>query len=302
MPSIAHNPSFNRFIWAVVVLVLCFAWPLYRLARFAVHEDLYSHVFLVPVICGYLVWSRRRSLPEDDEPRRSWAVCLWSMGFLLIVGYGLTVGSMVALTEADSLAWLILAFLLFFYGLCGWFWGWEAVRPIAFPLAFLVFMVPFPTLVRDAMVAFFQHASAPTAGAMLAMTGTSFVRDGLCFRLQGMMDFPINVAPECSGIHSSVVLLLAGLLASHLFLRTRWKQALLVAFVILLSIVRNGFRIFILLRLCVHHGPGMLDTTLHHQGGPLFFALSLVPFFLLLAILRRTDRKGPATKSELSGV
>ena len=292
----------NGFVWATAALVLCFALPLYRLAWFAVHDDLYSHIFLVPVISFWLVWSRRRLLADDSEPPRQWAACWLIAGFVVIVGYGIAVGSWVELTREDSLAVTTLAFLLFFYGLCCWFWGRDVLRRLVFPLVFLIVVIPFPTFVRDGIDSFFQHGSAPAADAMLTWAGTSFVRDGLRFRLQGMMDFPIDVAPECSGIHSSLVLLLASLLAGHLFLRTRWKQALLVLVVVPLAIIRNGFRIFVLLQLCVHHGPRMLDSRLHHQGGPLFFALSLVPFFLLLVVLRKSDRRAADLKSNPSGV
>jgi hypothetical protein len=34
----------------------------------------------------------------------------------------------------------------------------------------------------------------------------------------------------------------------------------------------------------------MIDSPIHHQGGPLFFALSLIPFFLLLLFLRKSER------------
>ena len=42
--------------------------------------------------------------------------------------------------------------------------------------------------------------------------------------------------------------------------------------------------------LCVHIGPHMIDSPIHHRGGPLFFALSLVPLFLLLWWLRRQEQ------------
>jgi len=55
-----------------------------------------------------------------------------------------------------------------------------------------------------------------------------------------------------------------------------------VAFVIPLGILRNGFRILVIGMLCVFVGPHMIDSPIHHRGGPLFFALSLVPLFILL--------------------
>ncbi len=84
---------------------------------------------------------------------------------------------------------------------------------------------------------------------------------------------------------------MTGLLTSHLFLRTRWRRIVLVAFVIPLGVLRNGFRILVIGLLCVHVGPYMIDSPIHHQGGPLFFALSLFPLFLLLWWLRRQERR-----------
>ena len=83
---------------------------------------------------------------------------------------------------------------------------------------------------------------------------------------------------------------ITSLVASHLFLESRWRRLLLVAFVIPLAIVRNGFRIMVIALLCVRVGPHMIDSIVHRRGGPLFFALSLIPLFLLMAWLRRGER------------
>jgi exosortase/archaeosortase family protein len=100
----------------------------------------------------------------------------------------------------------------------------------------------------------------------------------------------LEVAQECSGIRSSWVLFITSLLASNLFLKRPWRRIVLVAFVIPLAIVRNGFRILVIGLLCVHVGPHMADSFIHRQGGPLFFVLSLGPLFLLLVWLRRQER------------
>ena len=120
------------------------------------------------------------------------------------------------------------------------------------------------------------------------LAGTPLERHGTLFELPGIV---LRVGQECSGIHSSWVLFIAGLLASHLFLRTRWRRIALVAFVIPLGILRNGFRILVVGLLCVHVGPHMIDSIIHRRGGPLFFALSLIPLALLLWWLRRQERR-----------
>jgi exosortase/archaeosortase family protein len=79
-----------------------------------------------------------------------------------------------------------------------------------------------------------------------------------------------------------------------MLLRRPWKRAVLCLAVIPLALLRNGFRVFVLGELCVHVGPQMIDSPIHHHGGPLFFVLSLVPFFLLLYWLKRTEAKDAA--------
>jgi exosortase/archaeosortase family protein len=98
------------------------------------------------------------------------------------------------------------------------------------------------------------------------------------------------VAEECSGIRSTVVLFITSMVASFLFLQRPLHRFLLVAVVLPLAVLRNGFRIFTIAILCVHVGPHMIDSPIHHRGGPIFFALSLIPFLGWLWWLRRRER------------
>jgi exosortase len=123
------------------------------------------------------------------------------------------------------------------------------------------------------------RASASAAQLLFSISGVPVSQDGVVLSIPGLT---LEVAKECSGIHSSWVLFISSLLTSHLFLRTRWRRIVLVAFVIPLGILRNGFRILVIGLLGVYVGPYMVDSPIHHHGGPLFFALSLIPLFILL--------------------
>ena len=156
----------------------------------------------------------------------------------------------------------------------------------AFPIVFLIFMIPLPDRVVDFLETGSKLASAEAANLFFNMTGTPILRDGQIFQLPGIV---IEVAQQCSGIRSSLVLFITSLLASHLFLKSPWRRALLVAAVIPLGILRNGFRILVIGLLSVNVGPQMIHSIIHRRGGPLFFALSLVPLFLLLWWLRKGE-------------
>ena len=141
---------------------------------------------------------------------------------------------------------------------------------------------------RRARVVFTAARSASAAAWFFKLYGTPFFRVETYFQLPG---FSLNVAPECSGIHSSLALFITSLVASYLFLRSPWRRTLLCLAVLPLAILRNGLRVFVIGELCVHVGPEMIDSYIHRHGGPIFFVLSLVPFFLLLLLLIRSERR-----------
>ncbi len=140
---------------------------------------------------------------------------------------------------------------------------------------------------------------AVAAALLFAVSGSTVFREGLVFQLPGIT---LQVAQECSGIRSSLVLFITSLVAGKLFLQSPWRKLFLTAFVIPLAIVRNGFRVFTLGWLCVHISPNLIDSPIHHRGGPLFFLLSLVPFFLFLLWLRRGEgQRSPNPKISSRG-
>jgi exosortase C (VPDSG-CTERM-specific) len=278
----------SGFIAAGVVLSACFALPLLQLSRFALGHDLYSHILLIPFISYYLYWERRKSLPAPSSPDKAGACFFAVLGLAFVGGLLVARSNGTALALEDTLAIEITSYLLLFVAVCLVFLGRPVVRALAFPLAFLVFMVPFPAFALDWIVSGLQVASAKASHVMFDLAGTPVIFNGLIIRLP---DITLEVAPECSGIHSSLALLVTSVVAAFLFLRTPWKRAVLILSVVPLAIIRNGFRIFTIGELCVHISPKMIDSNIHRHGGPIFFALSLVPFFALLLLLSKGDRR-----------
>jgi exosortase len=156
-------------------------------------------------------------------------------------------------------------------------------------------MIPLPVALRSFIEAVLQQGSAAVANVLFTVANTPMVNEGLVFRLPGIQ---LEVAPECSGIHSTVVLFITSLLAGYYFLKRSWKRALLCLVVLPLALLRNGFRVFVIGELCVHISPLMINSVIHRHGGPLFFLLSLIPFFYLLIFLR----KGDQSKAEQSNL
>jgi exosortase C (VPDSG-CTERM-specific) len=281
------------------VLIICFHKPLCQLAGFAMDSQFFSYIPLIPLITGYLIWIRRGKLGAAIRPAWGAAAAAAAGGLAMLAAYGWAVHRGWAPLMEDSLAITTTSFLLLLLAAGFASVGTRTMTDVAFPLAILIFMVPYPERLLNAIEAFFQHTSAVAASGMFHMIGTTVSRHGLFLTLPDSLPTAahpdkgliLEVAPECSGIHSSQVLLITSLLAGNLFLRSPWRRVVLALFVIPLAILRNGFRIFTLGELCVHVSGKAIDSPIHHKGGPIFFALSLVPFFLFLMWLRKNECK-----------
>jgi len=283
--SIQTRSRVSGYAGFVLLLLLLFIQPLTRLILYAARSYLYSYIVLVPFITAYLLYLQRGRPSTAYRTSIGGAVAVGGVG---IVAVAAAIEWHGGLSMNDGLALMALAFVTFVAAGGFLFFGWKWMASKAFPFAFLIFTVPLP----DATVNWLEKASvlasAEAAALFFNLTGTPVMRHGRVFDLPGIV---LQVAQECSGIHSSWVLFITSLLACHLFLRTWWRRTALVAFVIPLGILRNGFRIAVIGLLCVHVGPYMIDSPIHHRGGSFFFALSLVPLFLLLWWLRRQERR-----------
>jgi exosortase C (VPDSG-CTERM-specific) len=286
----AGNRPFGQgrgYLPALVLLLVCFGVPLGRLALFALHDDLYSYILLLPFVSWYLIRLKPPQTLVDSKPLRGLGAIFLLAGLAVGGAYLLREHSNAKVAMEDYLSANMLAFYLCFLGVNFIFLRKTTLWSLAYPIGMLVFIIPMPVALRDGVQTFLQYGSAYCADGMFRIAGMTFVRDELIFHLPGIS---IKVAPECSGIHSSYILLITSLLAGYLFLRSPWRRALLTAVVLPLALVRNGFRVFTIGELCVHISPKMIDSPIHHQGGPLFFVLSLIPFFMLLAWLRRAEQ------------
>jgi exosortase C (VPDSG-CTERM-specific) len=272
----------------VAAATVAFGWPLWQLVAYSLKADLFSHALLIPVVSAYLIWTRRDPAPLPWSRGTRWAALPAVLALLLLGFYWLIWQPHEPLPPNDHLSVMTTAYLLVLLAGALACLGWGVVKALSFPILFLIFMIAWPTVMIDAIEIGLQFASAEAAHALLSLTGVPLLRDGLVFRLPGIT---LEVAQECSGVRSSYVLFITSVLGAHMLLRTRWRRWVLVLAVIPLGILRNGFRILTIAMLCVYVDPSMIDSPIHHRGGPIFFVLSLIPFFLLLLWLRRSEGK-----------
>src|SRR4030095_3911888 len=300
-PSAARSHRQAWRLWGgacfAVVLLVVFARPLLMLTTYVAGSQLHSYILLVPFVSAYLLYIRRDQLPKNYTTDLPLTIVSLAAGLgLLAFTYSLDlVGRSPA--NGDRLVLLTLSFLCCLAAGVFFFFGRDWMRAAAFPLAYLIFMVPMPDAMADVLETASKSAAAEVANLLFQLSGTPFLRAGPVFQLPNIT---IEVAQECSGIRSSWVLFMTSILAANLFLKTPWRRFALVALVIPLGILRNGFRILVIALLCVNIGPQMIHSLIHRRGGPLFFALSLIPFLFVLWWLRGSEVRTHDRHSVLS--
>lgn len=272
-----------------ILLIAAFSITLVDLAGYGLREDLFSYILLIPFVTGFLISCCWRDLEMTYAPATGVAAGLGALAAVFLTLSFLHVGQ----SEVDTLALRTLAFVFGWIGIAVWALGGRFMRGLVFPAAFLLFMTPLPPDLVELIEHGLQHASAEVSAWLFPLADIPFFRTGLSFQLPNVT---VEVAPECSGIRSSLVLFITSLVAGKLLLDKPWQRALLTLLVIPLGIFRNAFRIVTLGWLCTHYGPDMIHSPIHHRGGPVFFAISLLPLLAMLVIFRRLGKRSAIRK------
>jgi len=123
------------------------------------------------------------------------------------------------------------------------------------------------------------------------------LRQGFVFRLPVMS---IEVARECSGIRSSLALVILALLVAHFAFRPLWKKLAFVAAGLCMMLIKNGIRIATLTLLANYVNPSFLNGSLHHQGGIVFFLIGLALLLPVYWALRKGETPTPIVATQQS--
>jgi exosortase len=280
----------RRIVYLVGWMVgagLLFWRPLTAFVSYSLSNDNASHLMLIPVISAWVLFLERERIFKTSGSDIAAALAfLAAGGILAVVAFSFRSHWL----PLNQLSVYILSLILIWIAGFAFLFGRQTLGNARFPLTFLLLTIPIPEFVLDKVIYFLQKGSAEIAATLFDWSGVPVLRDGFVFRFAHLS---IEVARECSGIRSSLALLILAILVAHFYLETFWKQALLVIAGVFVMIVKNGVRIFTLTLLASYVDPGFLYGRLHREGGVVFFLLGLLLLVPLLWLLQRSERKVP---------
>jgi exosortase len=281
--------------WRTTALLLCagavvlLSWRfLYGFFAQSLQEGYSSQSVLVPFITAYLIWTERKKIFSKPAFSLLPGLAITLAGIAFYVG-----GSYGEPQNVGAMAAKLMGVLLLIVGAFIALYGTAAFRAAIFPLFLLLLMMPLPPTAVDKVIVFLQWQSATLSYHLFSLLGVPVYRDGVLLTVPGIT---IEVAKECSGINSSVALLLTALLVAWQTLRSTSRRIILVLLTVPLSILKNAVRIVTLTLLALYVDPSFLTGRLHHQGGFVFFVVALGLIYPVWKVLQKTERVKPVAE------
>ena len=233
----------------------------------------FSHGFFVPLFSAFVIWQERDRLARIT-PQPSWSglsVVLAGLG-VLIVG---RLGAELFLDRSSLL--LVLA------GVVILFLGWNLFRAVLFPWAFLLLMIPIPTIVFNQITFPLQLLASKVAATVLPVFGVPILREGNVINLPSMA---LEVAEACSGIRSLMSLVTLAIIYGYLMEKRLWVRWLLALASVPIAVAANSIRIIGTGLLVQYWDAEKAEGYFHASWGWIIFVISLIMLYALHALIR----------------
>jgi len=279
-----HGWSIGQGIFLVGAFGYLYASVLPDLVADWGNDPDYSHGFLIPVLSGYFLWERRHALaqlPVQPSP----------VGFLvMLLGIALLLLGQVG----AELFLMRVSLVVLLAGLVLYRSGWRYLKGMAFPIVFLLFMIPWPAIILNALTLPLQLLAARLSTSSLQLMNLPVYREGNVIFLPHAT---LEVVEACSGIRSLVSLLALAVVFAYMTQRHVWKIAVLVVSATPIAIIANAFRIWGTGVLAHVYGPQAAEGFYHTFAGWLVFVIAFVLLTVEGAVMSRFGKKHTPIKA-----
>jgi exosortase D (VPLPA-CTERM-specific) len=261
-----------------ILLIAAFGY-LYKdviinLVKLWYHDGNYSHGFFVPIIVGYIIWSKRKELTATPiKPFWPALVLLIIAGLILIAGQ-LTIHRF---SKHISLFLMIFALTFFVFGK-----GWS--RKLLLPLAFFIFMFPLPQFMRRGITEPLQLLSSYISVNFLSLLNFPVFREGNVIEIP---DATLSVVEACSGLRSLVALTFLAAIAGYFVLKSNWKRLVLFLCAFPIAIMLNWVRITGTVLLADSFGIDAALGFFHEFSGLIIFGTAIILIAMIMLLLGR---------------
>jgi exosortase B len=279
----ADGPRANPWLpWALLALGLASMYvPVYLWAAGDIWQsDEHAHGPLILIVAIWIFWREKdRILAAGTGPAPAVGIPIFAFGLLLyVLGRIMGFSILQFLAQMPLVAGIVLAVA-----------GPAALRAAWFPLLYLIFMVPLPGVVVDAVTGHLKQWVSVVAEELLYAAGYPIARSGVTLTVG---QYQLLVADACSGLNSMFSLAAVGLLYIYITARKSLvHNAIMVAAILPIAFVANIVRVIALVLVTYYLGDETAQGFLHGTAGILLMVVALVAFFIVDAVLARLIRR-----------
>jgi len=281
LSNLKRLTSYRAPLLKLAIIVACLVLLYFRVLQGLVSDWIrmpdFSHGFLIPIVSLYFVYERRKELLVLNRSGN------WTGFALLLFGIVLLLLGNLA-TEYFTMRFSILAVL---GGIILFLLGKEFFKTVLFPLVFLIFMIPIPSVLMDRITFPMQLFASKVAARSLYLIGIPVLREGNIIQLANTS---LEVAEACSGIRSLISLLALSVVFAYFSQNTTWKRIVLVLSTFPIAIIANAARVTGTGILAHHYGDKVAQGFFHGFSGWILFVVAFICLFLLGAMLSRVKK------------
>jgi exosortase len=269
-----------RFSWALPLaalagsVALVYAPVFSRLIRDWRTDDNYSHGFLIVPLAVFFAWQRRAELRR--EPARPAPVA----GLILIAG---SLALLAVGTLASEFFVTRISFIGALVGIVLFLLGTTHLRLLAFPLGFLLLMIPIPAIVFNQIAFPLQLGASRLGETVIALAGVPVLREGNVIVLPATT---LEVAEACSGLRSLISLLTLGIVFGYFVDERPGVRVGLALATIPLAILTNALRVAGTGVASHYWSPQAAEGFFHTFSGWLIFVTTFAMLVVIARVLR----------------
>jgi exosortase B len=257
-------------------MAVMFAPVFYKLAHTVWNTDEQGHGPIIIGVVLWLLWMRRDALQAAAVAGRPAGVGGWLMLLLGLLTFVVGRIQNIVTFEMGAAIPLVIGMLAVTF-------GWGVVRVAAFPIFFILFAVPLPGAVVDALTQPLKQAVSWAAEGILYAMGYPISRTGVILRVG---QYQLLVADACAGLNSMFTLEALGLLYMNIVGHTsKLRNVLLAILIIPMAFIANIVRVMILVLVTYHFGDEAGQGVVHGAAGMVLFGVALVLMFIIDGIL-----------------
>jgi len=267
-PSLSLLALSALFVSAALVY-----WPVVaRLVHDWASDDNYSHGFLIIPIAAFFAWERRGAIAEAvSQP--SYA------GLVLVV---LSLATLVAGLLGAELFVTRVSLICALAGTVLYLFGWNHLRVLRFPIAFLLLMVPIPAIIFNQIAFPLQLVASRFGEVVVRLLEIPVLREGNVITLANTQ---LEVAEACSGIRSLISLLTLGIVYGYFMDKRSWVRVVVALSTIPVAIVANGLRVAGTGIAAHYYGAEAAQGFFHTFSGWIVFLAAFVMLFVIQRVV-----------------